>query len=65
MHAHQRMDDRQFSQRGMVIEIKRNLLNIKKLDKGEKLRQLTFCHTKILKDSFLEYGVESIFDIHL
>jgi len=49
----------------MVIEIKRNLLNIKKLDKGEKLRQLTFCHTKILKDSFLEYGVESIFDIHL
>jgi hypothetical protein len=59
------MDDRQFSQRGMVIEIKRNLLNIKKLDKGEKLRQLTFCHTKILKDSFLEYGVESIFDIHL
>ncbi len=65
MHAHQRMDDKQFFGRGVVIEIKRKLLNIKRLDKGEKLRQLTFCHTKLLKDGSLEYGVETISNVHL
>jgi hypothetical protein len=32
------MDDKQFFGRGVVIEIKRKLFNIKRLDKGEKLR---------------------------
>jgi hypothetical protein len=59
------MDDKQFSGRGVVIKIKSNLLNIKRLDKREKLKQLTFCYTTLLKDGSLEYSVETISNIHL
>jgi hypothetical protein len=44
---------------------KGNLLCIKGLNKGEKLRQLAFCRLKFLKDSYLGNGVEGICDIHL
>jgi hypothetical protein len=49
----------------MVIEEKRNLLGIKGISKGEKLRQLTSYHMKLLKDGSLGYGVKGICDIHL
>ncbi len=39
---------------------KGNLLHIKGLNKGEKLRQLTFCCMKFLKDGYLGNDVEGI-----
>jgi hypothetical protein len=38
---------------------------VNKGGKVEKLRQLALCHTKFLKDGYLENGVEGICDIHL
>jgi hypothetical protein len=49
----------------MVVEEKGNMLGIKGLNKGEKLRQLTSYHMKLLKDGSLGYGVKGICNIHV
>jgi hypothetical protein len=49
----------------MVVEEKGNLQGIKGLNKGEKLKQLTSCHVKQLKNGSLKNDVESICNIHL
>jgi hypothetical protein len=40
------MDDKQFSQRGMVVGKKGNLMGIKRPNKRKKLRQLVSCGAK-------------------
>jgi hypothetical protein len=49
----------------MMVKEKGNLLGIKGLSKGEKLRQLTSYHVKFLKDGSLGYAIKGICDIHL
>ncbi len=61
----QRMDDKQISQRGVVVEEKGNLLSIKGLNKKEKVIQLASYCVKMLEDGYLGNGVESISDILL
>ncbi len=59
------MDDKQIFQKGMVVEIKRNLLGIKKPNKKKKLIRLASCYTKFMEDGSSKDGVESIYNIHL
>jgi hypothetical protein len=42
-----------------------NLLGITRPNKGGKLKQLTFCHSKLLKYDSLSNGIEDICDIHM
>jgi len=56
------MDDRKLSQRVVVVE-KKDLLNIKRLYKREKLKQLASCHAKLLENGFLRDNVKNICDI--
>jgi len=49
----------------VVIEIKMNLLGIKRLNRKEKLKQLAFCRMKLLKNGFPKDGVESICGVRL
>jgi hypothetical protein len=51
--------------RGMVAKEKGNLLGIKGLNKGEKMKQLTLCHANLLKVGYFGNGVEGICDIHM
>jgi hypothetical protein len=44
------MDDKQIFQKGMGVEIKRNLLGIKRPNKKEKFIQLASCCTKFMED---------------
>jgi hypothetical protein len=48
-----------------VFEEKGNLLGIKGSNKMEKLKLLVFCCVKLLKDGYVENGVEGIYNIHL
>jgi hypothetical protein len=45
----------------MVAKEKRNLLNIKRPNKREKLRQMTSYHAKFLKDGSPKDGVKNTF----
>jgi hypothetical protein len=49
----------------VVIEIKKNLLGIKRLNKKKKLKQLAFCRMKLLKNGSPKDGVKSICDVRL
>ncbi len=48
-----------------MVEVKGNMLGIKGPNKGEKLKQLVFCHMKLLKYGSIGDGVESIYNIHM
>jgi hypothetical protein len=65
MHVLQRKDDEKIFQRGMVVKEKGHLLGIKGLNKGEKLKQLTFYYAKLLDDGSFGNGVESICNVQL
>jgi hypothetical protein len=48
-----------------VVKKKGNMLSIKRPNKREKLKQLTSCDEKFLKDGFSQDNVESICNIHM
>jgi hypothetical protein len=62
VHAFQIIDDEKIFRSGVVFEEKGNLFGIKRTNKKEKLRQLASCHVKLLKDGYLENGVEGIYN---
>jgi hypothetical protein len=64
-HAHQKLDDKQSFQKGVVTKKKGNMLNINGLNKGKKLKQVIPWHAKLLKDGSSINGVEIIYTIHL
>jgi len=49
----------------MVVKEKGNLLGIRGPNKREKLKQLTSCDEKFLKDGYPKDGVENICNIHM
>jgi hypothetical protein len=61
--AHQRMVNRRFSQKRMMVEKKKkNLLSIGGLNK-KKLKQLVSYYAKLLKNGYLRNDIENICDI--
>ncbi len=55
--VHQKMDDKQLPQRGLVVKKEGNLLNIEGPNKRVTLKQLASYCTKLLEDGFPKNGV--------
>jgi hypothetical protein len=49
----------------MTTKKQKNFKNIRKTNKGEKLRQLAICHSMFLRDGLTRDGVKNICCIHL
>jgi hypothetical protein len=47
----------------MMTKVQRNLKAIKRMNKGEKLRQLPLHHPKFLEDGLMRNGVKSFYNV--
>jgi hypothetical protein len=64
MHPHQKMDDKQLSQKEMLAE-KREPIGHKRTKPKRKDKTIKFLLCKVPKIWFPKDGVESICDVHL
>jgi len=48
----------------VIDEEQKKLKGIKGMNKGEKLKQLTSYHSKLLEDGRTQDGVEGVYNIH-